>query len=368
MKKIAVFIAISFIILSCATQKQYPPGLDGRINMIIKKGSNINAKDKDGLTLLIRAAKSNNAAAITKILKNGGDVSIRDNNGKNATETAFYSDSFDAFKILLEKGGKANLDILRKTCAKDKSKKPFFELYDEFMLYQKAMAPENSRHALKAIDKYFSICGKYYTKEMEKKLDAIIKKDYLVAKKSKNKNIMENFIKKYSRIGQKGYVITAGSLRIRTGPSKERKNIGRYLKGEKIYAIKIKNGWIKTDKGWISGIYAKKTDCKIPAIQKTYIYNIKKELAKFLAKFKDKKSKTDKKPARNLPLKKAMPPASGPQKYSKVKRAEQEFEILMEAPTKEALEVFILQYKDDASCRYLVDKAKEKYKAILLGQ
>ena len=79
MKKITVFIAISFMILSCATQKQYPPGLDSQIDMIIKKGGNINAMDKDGLTVLMKAAGSNNVSAIIKILKNGGDISIRDN-------------------------------------------------------------------------------------------------------------------------------------------------------------------------------------------------------------------------------------------------------------------------------------------------
>ncbi len=363
MKKIPVFIVICFIIFSCATQKQYPPGLDGQINMITENKGDINAKDKDGLTLLIKAAKSDNVNAIIKILKHGGDMGVRDNKGRNAMETAFYSNSFDAFRILLEKGGKANLTILRKIFAKDKIKKPFFELYDEFMLYKKIMFAKNSDNALKFIDKYFSIYGKYYKNEIEKKLDDIIKKDYLTAEKSKSKTAMENFIKRYSVIGQKGYVITARSLLIRIGPSISRKSIGWYLKGDKIYALKIKNGWIKTEKGWISGQYTKKTNCKIPFI-KTYIYNIKRELARSEAG----KYRINKKTATNSSKKKIITPTYRVQKKIGVKRAEQEFNILMEAPTKEALEVFILQYKDDNSCKHLVDKAKEKYKAILLDQ
>ena len=49
--------------------------------------------------------------------------------------------------------------------------------------------------------------------------------------------------------------ITASELHIRKGPGTSYDSVGRYKKGDKVTITETKNGWGKTDKGWISMKY-----------------------------------------------------------------------------------------------------------------
>ena len=52
-------------------------------------------------------------------------------------------------------------------------------------------------------------------------------------------------------------VITANGLNIREGASKNTKVVGNYSKGDVVVVLEVKNGWGRTDKGWILMDYVK---------------------------------------------------------------------------------------------------------------
>ena len=52
--------------------------------------------------------------------------------------------------------------------------------------------------------------------------------------------------------------VTASSLRLREGPGTQYKTIGTLSKYATVVIKETKNGWGKTDKGWISLDYTKK--------------------------------------------------------------------------------------------------------------
>lgn len=52
-------------------------------------------------------------------------------------------------------------------------------------------------------------------------------------------------------------VITANGLNVREGASKETKIVGNYSKGDVVTIVEQKNGWGRTDKGWILMDYVK---------------------------------------------------------------------------------------------------------------
>ena len=51
--------------------------------------------------------------------------------------------------------------------------------------------------------------------------------------------------------------ITASELNIRKEPSTSAESVGKYVKGDKVTILEVKDGWGKTDKGWISMDYVK---------------------------------------------------------------------------------------------------------------
>ena len=54
--------------------------------MLIEKGANVNAQDKNGKTALFYASASNNDDVAVLLLKSGADADIKDNNGKTYLE------------------------------------------------------------------------------------------------------------------------------------------------------------------------------------------------------------------------------------------------------------------------------------------
>ncbi len=51
--------------------------------------------------------------------------------------------------------------------------------------------------------------------------------------------------------------VTADSLNIRKSPAKDAEVVGSYKKGDKVEILEVKNGWGKTNKGWVSMDYIK---------------------------------------------------------------------------------------------------------------
>ena len=81
--------------------------------LILKAGTNINAKDADGMTALMHAANFARDKVTKLLLKHGADAKIRDSSGKTALMYAADHEEDDVARLLLEHGADVN--------AKDKS-------------------------------------------------------------------------------------------------------------------------------------------------------------------------------------------------------------------------------------------------------
>ncbi len=51
--------------------------------------------------------------------------------------------------------------------------------------------------------------------------------------------------------------ITGQGVNIRKGPGKENDKVGQYNKGDRVEVLETKDGWCRTDKGWVSADYVK---------------------------------------------------------------------------------------------------------------
>ena len=52
--------------------------------------------------------------------------------------------------------------------------------------------------------------------------------------------------------------ITGQGVNIRKGPGKDNDKVGQYNKGDRVEVLETKDGWCRTDKGWVSADYVKK--------------------------------------------------------------------------------------------------------------
>ena len=85
--------------------------------------------------------------------------------------------------------------------------------------------------------------------------------DYSLAKDSDLK-VKKDFLKKYKihAPGQNAcYKVTANSLNIRKSSSTKSKKIGTYKKNDTVCVVDRKGNWVKTQKGWVSSGYLKRS-------------------------------------------------------------------------------------------------------------
>jgi hypothetical protein len=64
------------------------------VDYLISQGTDVNAKDDNGGTLLHRAARCNDAAMVDYIYSQGVDVHVKDNEGKTALDLAMKEEAF----------------------------------------------------------------------------------------------------------------------------------------------------------------------------------------------------------------------------------------------------------------------------------
>ena len=67
-------------------------------------GAQIDAKDKEGRTALLRAATSGQVGNIKVLLNAGADLTAKDNDGKTALALALEAENNDVVNVLKERG------------------------------------------------------------------------------------------------------------------------------------------------------------------------------------------------------------------------------------------------------------------------
>jgi len=334
--------------------------------------TNIAAQTADRKPPLIEAAILNNAPAIKNLLRSGADINVKDSKGKSALWYAFEHENTDSFKVLVEHGANIDFDLSYEAAARSYPKMKLYKLVKEYNLFYRIKS-RISMNGLMILDAYLSeFPNGYYVSEIEKILEGIVRSDYNSIRNAAAAREWEQFIEKYSRLGQSCYMIMANGLNVRAVPAPDAKRVGTYIKGDRIFALSKQEAWIQTDRGWISADYTKQIPKTISVLQ-PYIRKAEQKLKTIYGTLGIERS-ADKprqpkiivhQPEENE-IEESEIPASGAEDHKTV-TAENELEELLKHATLPKLEAFINKYKDDNACRFVVRKAREKYKAILLN-
>jgi hypothetical protein len=250
----------------------------------------------------------------------------------------------------------------------------------------------------------------------------VLREDFKRLVDAGNPKRIQHFIGKYARMGNKCRLVTAGVLNIRAGASTRSRILGKLFNGDRVYAMETDDGWIRTGFGWISKAYTKPAPNAVPGLEpfmkaaENRLASVEKPAQPVVKRPKtvkptgagdqrvlsprEVKPRTPPKPASINPPpktpevappepkpKEASPPPktaapasetpapapetpadTGTPKDPQYAEAERKLNTILSNPTLPGLESFISKYKGRSGYYPLVNRAKEKYKEILIGE
>ena len=79
------------------------------VRMLLEKGADVNAKDAKGSTALMKASLNGHTKVVSMLLEKGADVNAKDNNGSTALMKATLHGHTEIVRMLLEKGADVNV-------------------------------------------------------------------------------------------------------------------------------------------------------------------------------------------------------------------------------------------------------------------
>lgn len=322
----------------------------------IQDGWDVNRPDAGGYTPLMRAAAENRVGAIKQLLDAGADIYDRTPDGATAIDLAYQASAFDAFKLLLENGAVASLDLaFGKYLDASDPRKRFFAVLEEFPLYSSLRTTARGEEII-AFDRYFSsFSSGMYRNDAEALFYAFLNHHIQTIEENRDQSNAQSMKNHLEEMGTRLFKVTASALNIRQDNTLRAPIVGKYEKGESVYAEHVGDQWVRTDQGWVSKRHLVRIGAKIPEID---IYM--ERLAAIASSRTDltKKTRHSKKRGNTSPK-----PVTG----SQPNRFGKELDRIMETPDKAALEQFILDYRDNPNAAGAVRRAKDAYKQILLS-
>lgn len=392
MKPLFPAIAALLLMASCTNlHEAVRQGDVQEVTDIVDDGDAIDRGNDEGRTPLMLAVRAGRMEIVDLLLEKGADVTLRDNKGYTALWHAFQTENAPAFKKILERGAPTDrfLDA-HDPAALPPAKRRLFRLaaeYDLVRRIQRQSGGEDLRH----YDTYFSKFPKgHYVKAVERMLGQAIAADFQEVENQGSAAALQRFIQKYDMLGQRTFLVTASVLNIRSGNSTRAPKVGEYEKGDVVYAKTAQDNWIQTDRGWVSRTYLKRIQRRIP-VTVPYL----KRASEKIEGVRKTRTQTYRPPARRVApkVRKKTPPPTRPVRREKPVEtkpsahqpkpepaptpasksdppvdARRELEAILARPTLEALEAFILKYKDQPARQPLVSRARQEYRSILLGE
>ncbi|MCP4108856.1 MAG: ankyrin repeat domain-containing protein [Desulfobacteraceae bacterium] len=351
----AILIMLLFSWTGCAKKvtlhQAAAKGSTNTVQSLINEGAGVDERKEFGITPLMAAAKTNNFKVIRKLLENGADINAKDNFRLSALWYAYDYESFDAFKLLLENGASLDFPLSFKTASTIYKKKKLYRLAKEYTWLRRIRRTGGDLNLYAA---YFSeFPNGYYISEVIKTFSIFVKRDYDKIKYSGSVGKLQRFLNKYSNLGNNCYTVTASVLNIRSGASVNTGKSGEYKKGDRICAVEDKSGWIRTDIGWVSRKYTKPALINIPIIR-SYTGKVKDKLRKIEQEKINQARKTEIE-------------AEKKEIEDRIAKAQNELDSLTKKADLSKIEEFINKYENNKEYRSIVENARKKYKAILLG-
>ena len=372
----ATLIALLLTLTGCATL--HDAALDGdvsEVQALLSEGEPVDERDEAQGTPLMAAAKANRTRVIRLLLANGADPNATDRFGKTALWYAYDYGHRNAFRMLLESGASADFLLTAAAPPGAPEKRRMYDLAREYELVE-SMEASGGGAAIGRFETYFARYrdGAFAPRVLGMLRD-IVRADYEDIQPGgddADPESLRRFLSTYAQLGNPLYEITATRLNIRSGPAVSTRRVGEYLNGEVVAVLETSDDWLRTDRGWISGAYARRLRDGISAVT-PYIGKVREHLAGSGGVPPDKSNVQDARGPRasepGAPRRESVsPPAPERTPASPQARVRRELESILADPSLEKLETFIRAYRDREGLEAEVGEARRRYRMILLGQ
>jgi hypothetical protein len=391
MKQLFPIIAALLLTASCANiHEAARHGEIEAVTAMVDDGDAVDRRNDEGMTPLMIAVRADRMDIVDLLLERGADVSVRDDKGYTALWHAFQTENAAAFQKILERDAPTDRFLAaHDPGALPPARRRLFRLAAEYDLV-KGIQRRSGGADLRYYDTYFSKFPKgHYVDKVSAMLHETIEADYREVKDEGSVAALQRFIAKYDQLGQRSFLVTASILNIRAANSTRSSKVGEYEKGDVLYAVTIQDNWVQTDRGWVSKTYLKQIRRRIPVttpyldqavdkierVEKSRARTYRPPVRRVTPKVTRKKTPSPAQPAKAIEPE--QPVETEPVKPEPVPTltqpdqpvdARKELEAILDRPTLEALEAFILKYKDQPAQEPLVIRARQEYRSILLGE
>ncbi len=394
-----LFPAIAALLLMASCTSLHEAVRQGDLEEVTERagdGDAIDQRNDEGMTPLMLAVRADQTAIVDLLLEKGADVTIRDNKGYTALWHAFQRENAAAFRKILERGAPtARFLDAHDPADLPPAKRRLFRLAAEYDMV-KRLKRRNGGENLRYYDTYFSKFPRgHYVDAVERMLGRTIAADFQEVENEGSVAALQRFIQKYDQLGQRSFLVTASTLNIRSANSIRSAKVGEYEKGDVVYALTLQDRWVQTERGWVSRTYLKRIQRRIPVtipylqkasqkidgVRKSRTTPYRPPARRVKPKVRKKtpppsppvvreEPPEEKPPEPEMTPEPAPPPAQPeePDQPDQPAGARQELAGILERPTLERLEAFILKYKDQPAQQALVRRARKEYRSILLGE
>lgn len=364
------------------------------------------------------AARKGDGRMVALLLDKGADIDRRNRAGQSALSIAWEHGRELVFRLLLDRGADIHFDAAADRLPAGDRRRGMWRMAEEERLFRpiaEAGAEAPPERFVAYFDKFPD--GRRREAVLEF-LDEASRKRFAALGDPPDPGKAARFVRDFGALAHGRFEVTASRLNIRAEADANARIAGQYGQGDLVFAREARPGWLRTDRGWISRDHVRPKEVHIPELA------TRLQAARKAAENRPVRAVSPEPPTPSVPRAKpvvsqagAKPDAprtvSPPERSSRPiadsppgdpiddpiddpagdpidgrtasrertvarssaetsaadpLRVETQFAVLMEKPTLEGLEAFILAYKDREAHADLVRRARHAYREILLRE